>query len=32
MNYEIFNNPGEIIAPVPMGSGELTPDKPIKRV
>jgi len=32
MNYEIFNNPREIIVSVPMGSGELTPDKPIKRV
>jgi len=31
MNSEMFNNPREIIAPVPMGSGELTPDKPIKK-
>jgi len=27
----MFNNPKEIIVPVPMGSGELTPDKPIKK-
>jgi len=32
MNSEMFNNPRKIIVPVPMGSGELMPDKPMKRV
>jgi|BEDMetMinimDraft_2_1075160.scaffolds.fasta_scaffold00307_15 hypothetical protein len=30
MNFELFNNSENLTEPVPMGSGELTPDKPIK--
>jgi len=30
MNCEVFNNSKNLTEPVPMGSGELTPDKPIK--
>jgi hypothetical protein len=31
MNCEIFNNSNDIIISVPAGSGELTPDKLIKK-
>ena len=31
MNCEMFKNSSDIIILVPAGSGELTPDKPIKK-
>ena len=30
MNCELFNNSRNLTEPIPMGSGELTHDKPIK--